>query len=144
MISDMFEDGIKEEKVSEETKIKKLSPFDIIGSVNSGNAIEFEDSEYVSFIINRGFSYFPDTILYANMMNKAHFLDPKIQYSFYLNTVRPRKRFSAWLKREKNEDLEFIMNHYGYDTRKAQEALKILTDSQLKEMREKKNKGGFK
>lgn len=144
MISDMFEVGVKEERIEEDTKIKKLSPFDIIGSINSGNRIEFEENEYVSFIVNRGLSYFPDTILYANLMNKAHYLDPKIQYEFYLNTVRPRKRFSAWLKREKNEDLELIMNHYGYDTRKAQEALRILSESQIKELRDKKNKGGMK
>lgn len=105
-----------------------------------------EDSQsiepYPPYIINRCLSGFVDTIMYANEMNINNFLDKKLQYDFYINIVRPRKRFTPWLKKEKIEDLELVKQYYGYSNEKARTALRILTEEQLEFIRTKLKKGG--
>jgi Bacteriophage clamp loader A subunit len=99
---------------------------------------------YPSYIVNRCLSGFIDTIMYANEMNIHNFLDKKLQYDFYINTVRPKKRFTPWLKKEKLEDLELVKQYYGYNNEKARTALRILTEQQLEFIRTKLDKGGKK
>tara|TARA_A100001234_G_scaffold43185_1_gene35475 strand:+ start:849 stop:1121 length:273 start_codon:yes stop_codon:yes gene_type:complete len=83
-----------------------------------------------------------DAILFANEMNKHPNLDKDMQYSFYLNTLRKRKRFSPWLKKEQVEDLDLVKKHYGYSNEKAKIALTLLTKSQLEFLRKKHDMGG--
>jgi hypothetical protein len=78
----------------------------------------------------------------ANEMNINPHLDKKLQYQFLLNIVRPRKRFSPWLKKEKLNDLEAVKSYYGYSNEKARAALRILTDEQLEQIKLKLNTGG--
>ena len=85
-----------------------------------------------------------DTIMYANEMNQYPNLDKKLQYDFFINTVRSRKRFSPWTKKEKVKDIELVKEFYGYSTEKAMQALRILTDNQLEIIKDKLNKGGKK
>ena len=100
--------------------------------------------EYPPFIINRCMSGHMDTIMYANEMNKHHFLDKDMQYSFYLNIVRKRKRFSPWLRKDKVTDLECIKKYYGYSNEKASQALKILTQEQINFIKQRLDTGGMK
>ena len=83
--------------------------------------------EYPPFIINRCLSGHLDAIMFANEMNKYPNLDKDLQYHFYLNTLRKKKRFSPWLRKDKVTDLEIIKQYYGYSNEKALNALKILT-----------------
>lgn len=100
--------------------------------------------EYAPYIINRCMSGHLDTILLANEMNINSQLDKKLQYDFFINIVRPRKRFSPWIKKEKIESLEIIKQYYGYSEEKAKSALKILTQDQIDFIKQKMNRGGRK
>ena len=87
-------------------------------------------------------SGFVDTILFSNEMNMSSHLDRKMQYDFYINIVRKRKRFSPWLRKEKIDDLEHIKRYDGYRNEKAQIALTLLTKEQLEFIRSKNDMGG--
>ena len=99
---------------------------------------------YPPYIINKCLSFHTDTILYANEMNKYHHLDKKMQYDFYINSLKPRKRFSPWIKKQTLEHLELVKEYYGYNHAKSLEALRILTTEQLDQIKQALNKGGTK
>ena len=111
------------------------------------NLIEEDPSvkkDYSPYIINRCLSGNLDCILFVNEMNKYSFLDKDMQYSFYLNTLRKKKRFSPWLRKDKVTDLEIIKQYYGYSNEKASQALKILTPEQIKFIKQRLETGGMK
>ena len=114
---------------------------------NKENLIEEDPStikDYAPYIMNRCLSGNIDSILFANEMNKYSFLDKDMQYSFYLNTLRKKKRFSPWLRKEKVTDLEIIKQYYGYSNEKASNALKILTPAQINYIKQRLETGGSK
>jgi hypothetical protein len=114
---------------------------------NKTNLIEEDPStikDYAPYIINRCLSGNIDSILFANEMNKYSFLDKDMQYSFYLNTLRKKKRFSPWLRKDKVTDLEIIKQYYGYSNEKASNALKILTPEQINFIKQRLETGGSK
>ena len=114
---------------------------------NKKNLIEEDPSEiksYAPYIINRCLSGHLDCIMFANEMNKYSFLDKDMQYSFYLNSLRKKKRFSPWLRKDKVTDLEIIKQYYGYSNEKASNALKILTPEQIKFIKQRLETGGSK
>lgn len=127
-----------------------LTPFDFINSAShqKNNILEEADSpdqiikQYTPFIVNKGFSYFNDTILHANEMNRLHHLDKDMQYMYFLSVLRPRKRFSKWHKQQKNEDLDLIQMHYSCNRTIAKSYLKILNESNIENIRKKYEKGG--
>ena len=129
-----------------------MNPFDFVNDINFGKKDIMTDSDnpelaektYNPFLTNRALSYFPDTIQFANMMNKNSHIDHLLQYSFLLNIIRKRKRFSKWFKKNDDDVLEMVIEYYGYSVNKAKEALKILTDDQLEKIKEKMTKGGMK
>ena len=97
-----------------------MTPFDFLNEINQGKKDLMVDDidhqvekQYNPFIINRGLSYFLDTIIDANEMNIRHHLDKKLQNSYLLNIIRKKKRFSKWHKAEKSELLEIVMEFYG-------------------------------
>jgi len=100
--------------------------------------------DYAPFIINRCLSGHLDCILFANEMNKNHFLDKDMQYTFYLNTLRKKKRFSPWLRKDKVEDLESVKQYYGYSNEKAFQVLKILSNEQIEFIKQRLEIGGKK
>ena len=99
---------------------------------------------YPPYIINRCLSGHLDCVMFANEMNKYHFLDKDLQYSFYLNSLRKKKRFSPWLRKDKVTDLECVKQYYGYSNEKASEALKILTKEQINFIKKRLDVGGTK
>lgn len=120
---------------------------DWLNSINlhKRNLMEEDPSlkkEYPPFIINKCMSGHLDTVLYANEMNKYHFLDKDLQYSFYLNIIRKRKRFSPWVRKDKIDDLESVKKYYGYSNEKARQALKILSKEQLEYIKKRLDTGG--
>ena len=100
--------------------------------------------DYPPYIINKCLSGHIDCVLFANEMNMMHQLDKDMQYSFYLNSLRKRKRFSPWLRKDKITDLECIKSYYGYSNEKASQALKILTKEQLTFIKQRLDIGGKK
>ena len=100
--------------------------------------------DYPPYIVNRCLSGHLDCIMFVNEMNKYHFLDKDMQYSFYLNTLRKKKRFSPWLRKDKVTDIEIIKQYYGYSNEKASQALKILTPEQIKFIKQRLDTGGLK
>ena len=105
---------------------------------------ETSKKEYVPYIINKCLSAHIDCILYANEMNLHHSLDKDMQYSFYLNSLRKKKRFSPWIRKDKVTDLECVKQYYGYSNEKASQALKILTQEQLTFIKQRLDIGGTK
>ena len=102
------------------------------------------EKEYPSYIINRCLSGHLDAVLFANEMNKYNFLPKKMQYDFFINTLRTKKRFSPWIKKDKIKDLEYVKRYYGYSNEKAKQILKILSKEQLNFIKSKFETGGSK
>ena len=100
------------------------------------------EKEYSPYIINRIFSGHLDAILFANEMNQYHFLPKKMQYDFFLNTLRTKKRFSPWLHKDEIKDLELVKRYYGYSNEKAKQALRLLSEEQLNFIKSKFETGG--
>tara|TARA_B100000287_G_scaffold55374_1_gene48600 strand:+ start:1173 stop:1550 length:378 start_codon:yes stop_codon:yes gene_type:complete len=125
-----------------------MNPFDYLNSINYSKkdlmTDDITESNYNSYIINRGLSYFADTVAMANMMNQYHHLDNLLQYHFLINIVRKKKRFSKWNKPKVATDLEVIKEYYGYSNEKARMVHNLLTDNQITELRKKVFKGGRK
>jgi hypothetical protein len=120
---------------------------DFLNSINDNKKNLMDEDElcerlYTPFIVNRCLSYFNDTILYANEMNRNSHLDKKMQYDYYVSSVRKRKRFSKWLKRESTSELDFIKQHFGYSDRKALEAMEILGVDGVNTLKERYSRGG--
>ncbi len=118
---------------------------DWLNSINFTKEDLSEDiKEYPPYIVNRCLSGHLDCVMFANEMNRYHFLDKDMQYNFYLNILRKRKRFSPWVRKEKISDLEFVKKYYGYSNEKAAQVLKILTNEQLLFIKQKLDTGGKK
>lgn len=104
---------------------------------------EIDQKDYVSFVVNRALSYHLDCVLYANEMNMYNGLDKDMQYQYLLNSVRSMKRkFQPWQKSNVIKDLECVKEYFGFSNNKAKDALRILSEDQLSEIREKTHKGG--
>ena len=100
------------------------------------------EKKYPPFIINKCIAPFPDTVMLVNEINQLHHLDKKLQFDFLINSLRPRKRFTPWMKAKKLENLEYVKEYYGYNNEKARYALNILNDEQISSIKTKLNKGG--
>ena len=112
---------------------------------NKKDLIEEDPStskDYPPYIINRCLSGHLDCIMFANEMNKYPNLDKDMQYSFYLNTLRKKKRFSPWLRKDKVTDLQCVKEYYGYSNEKASQALKILSKQQIDYIKQRLDTGG--
>ena len=122
---------------------------DWLNSINytKKNLIDEDPSverEYSPYIINRCLSGHLDCILSVNEMNKYNFLPKKIQYDFFINILRSKKRFSPWLRKDTIKDLDLVKRYYGYSNEKAKQALRILTQEQLNFIKSKFEIGGTK
>jgi hypothetical protein len=121
---------------------------DWLNSINFSKENLMEDpsvkKDYAPYIINRCLSGHIDCVLFANEMNLNHSLDKDMQYSFYLNSLRKKKRFSPWLRKDKVTDLECIKSYYGYSNEKASQALKILSKEQIAFIKQRLDIGGKK
>ena len=103
---------------------------------------DVSEKEYNAFIINRGLSFFNDTVIYANEMNKYHHLDNRLQFDFFINIIRKKKRFTKWIKPQEIENLELIKEYYGYSNAKAKSVLSLLNNEQLEQLTQRIYKGG--
>lgn len=95
------------------------------------------EKEYVPYVVNKCFSYFPETIFHANRMNMVSHIDKKLQYDYYFYSVSKRKRFSKWIKPENNTKIDLIKQVYGYSDAKAREVSDLLGEEDLRELVQK-------
>lgn len=115
-----------------------MNPFDIVSSVSATKQrviFAENEKEYNAFMVNRALSYYPDTILYAQEMNFNHHLDGLLQYDYLFHSLRKKKRFSKWFKKEKSELIDAVMRYYNCSYRKAQDAIAVLNKEQLDEIK---------
>ena len=121
---------------------------DYLNAINVNKEPLLDESEtytkqsYPPFVVTRCLSYFPDTLFAANEVNIRPHMDSKMHFDFLRGAVRPRKRFSKWLKREEDERVAALIEYYGFSSRKAREALMVLTEEQISEIVEATSKGG--
>jgi len=121
-----------------------LNPFELINSIsNTKKDILENEKDYNAFMVNRGLSYFPDTVIYANEMNKFHHLDSRLQYHFLINTIRKRNRFSKWNKSIESKNINAIKKYYNYSNEKARDVLPLLSNENLNTIRGRINYGGI-
>ena len=123
-----------------------MSPFEFIKAINETKedvmVDDVSEKKYSPFIVNRGLSFFMDTIFQVNELNRNHHLDSRLQFDYLLNSVRKKKRYSKWLKPEKLQDLDVVKEYYGFGNEKAKDALRILSEDQLAFIKDKLNQGG--
>ena len=120
-----------------------MNPFALINSISNSKIDILEDEkDYNAFMVNRGLSYFPDTVIYANEMNKFHHLDSRLQFDFLINIVRKRNRFSKWNKNVESEKLQIVKEYYGYSNEKARDILPLLSNEHLNIIRGRIQHGG--
>ena len=118
---------------------------DWLNSVNYNKEdLSGEIKSYPPYIVNRCLSGHIDCIMFANEMNMNHQLDKDMQYQFYLNSLRKRKRFSPWIKKDKVQDLDIVKQYYGYSNEKASQALRILSRQQIEFIKQRLDIGGAK
>jgi hypothetical protein len=150
----------KEPKAPKNDGPKKLSFFDFLNAINGGPSSpnlmdgclaesgegatpDSPDRAYVPFMVNRGLSYFKDTVMFANEMNRYAALPSKMQYDFLRNGIRPRKRFSKWGKRaDDTADVQLLMKHYTCNAERAREVIAFYPEEELAKLRKQYDRGG--
>ena len=123
-----------------------MNPFEYLKAINETKkdimVDDVAEKEYNPFIINRGLSFFRDTILYANEMNRFHHLDHRLQYDFFINIIKKKKRWSKWIKPHEVDNLELIKEYYGYSNEKAKSILSLLSNEQIEQLKQRIYTGG--
>lgn len=99
---------------------------------------------YPDFLANRHFSYFIDSVFFANMMNTYPKLDNKMKFDFYLHELRSRKRFHKWIKKEETSKIEILKEFYSINTAKAMEIESLFDKETIAEMEKQLETGGKK
>lgn len=125
-----------------------MNPFDFVNSVSHSKIdimqSDLDEKEYAPYLVNKALSYHPDTVLYANEMNTRHSIDNKLQYQYYLNIIRPKKRFAKWVKKTDSRELDYVKRYYDYSDEKAEQVLSLLSTQQLNIIKQRLNEGGTK
>jgi len=123
-----------------------MSPFDFLNAINDTKidimVDDIAENQYPPYMVIRGLSYYPETVMQANEMNQNYHLDSRLQFDFLINSISRKRRFGKWLKATESADLLIVKEHYGYSNEKARSALTILSSEQLNELKQKHFKGG--
>ena len=124
----------------------KRNPFDFVKSVSYDKkdimVDDVEEKAYQPFLINKALSYHQDSVFLVNEMNIRHGTDNRLQYLFFINTLRKRKRFSKWHKPYESKKLDTVKNAFGISTIRAKEYLELLNDKQYRELKNSMKLGG--
>ena len=128
-----------------------MNPFDFLNAINDSKQHIIDESDnpdlaeklYPPYVVNKGLSYFIDTIYLVNEMNQRHHLDKKLQFDFLINIVRKKKRYSKWFKPQQDDVVDAVMNYYGYSQDKARQVVNLLTEDQITQITTSQSKGGI-
>jgi hypothetical protein len=120
-------------------------PWPIINALSLSKKPPEDLSGYNAYVINRAFSYYPDTLFLACELNRYSSLPVELQFDYYYFGVAPRKRYSKWIKKEKVEDenIAILMRYYNYSRKRATEILPSMCKEDLEEMRKSFDIGGL-
>ena len=123
-----------------------MNPFEYCNAINyTKKDIMIDDvaeKAYAPYMVNRQLSYFNDTVLAANEMNLKHHIDNRLQFDFFINIIRKKKRWSKWIKASDVDNLELIKEYYGYSNEKAKSALSLMSNEQIEQLKQRIYKGG--
>ena len=123
-----------------------MNPFEYCNAINyTKKNIMIDDiteKAYSSYMVNRQLSYFPDTVLAANEMNRNHHIDNRLQFDFFINIIKKRNRFSKWFKPTEIQSIDIVKEYYGYSDEKAKSILSLLNNKQIEDLRKRIYKGG--
>ena len=126
--------------------MSKRNPFDFVKSVSYDKkdlmVDEVEEKAYQTFLVNKALSYHQDSVFLVNEMNIRHGADGRLQYLFFINTLRKRKRFSKWHKPYESKKLDTVKTYFGVSTQKAKEYLELLNDKQYRDLKNNMKLGG--
>ena len=124
----------------------KTNPFDFVKSVSSEKkdimVDDIEEKSYAPFLTNKALSYHQDSVFFSNEMNIRHGTENRLQYLFFLNTLRKRQRFSKWQKPYTSKKLDVIKQYYDISTKEAKDYMSILSDSDVRNMKKRMKTGG--
>lgn len=98
---------------------------------------------YTPFVVNRCLSFFVDTIFYSNEVNCKWWSDKKMQFDYCRLSIRKKRRYSPWIKKETEENIALIKEVYGYTDAKAQQVLNIFGPGDMDKLRQSLDKGGI-
>ena len=122
------------------------NPFDFVKSVSytKKDLMEegLEEREYKPFLVNKSLSYHQDSIHFVNEMNIRHGSENRLQYLFFLNTLRKRQRFSQWSKPYVSKKLDVIKEYYQISNKQAKDYMAILSDSDVRNLKKRMKTGG--
>lgn len=100
------------------------------------------EKEYIPFVVNRTLSYFPDTVLFANEMNRLPMAERKMQFDYLRHAIRANSRFSKWTKPVVEKRIELIKKVYGYNNQRAREVADLLSDKDFAQLEASMSTGG--
>lgn len=124
----------------------KRNPFDFVKSVSYDKkdimVDDIEEKAYQPFLINKALSYHQDAVFLVNEMNIRHSSDSRLQYLFFINTLRKRQRFSKWHKPYESKKLETVKNAFNVSSQRAKEYLELLSEKQYRDLKESMKIGG--
>lgn len=123
----------------------KLTVFDFLKDLSEKKADildESNESLYSPWIVNRFLSMDATTVMYANEMNTRNFLPKRLQYDYYLKSIKKNRRFFKYVKENEQENLDVVREYFGYSKNKAKEVISILSEADITYMKTKLNKGG--
>jgi len=121
--------------------------FDFINDLSQNKKdllTEENEREYSAYMINRFLSMNITTIMYVNEMNMNGHLPKRMQYDYYLNSIKKQKRYFKYIKHKRQDDIDVIKEYHGYSEARAKEVLPIFTDEDIQYMKDRLNKGGVK
>mgnify|MGYP001165357918 CR=1 FL=1 len=126
--------------------MSKRNPFDFVKSVSHNKkdlmVDEVEEKAYQPFLINKALSYHQDAVFLTNEMNVRHGIDNRLQYQFFLNTLRKRQRFSKWHKPYISKKIDVVKEYYQISRREAKDYVELLSDTQIRQLKNSMKTGG--
>ena len=125
-----------------------MNPFDYVNAIlyTKKDVMQENSNErdYSPFLTNRALSYHRDSIFAAQQLNLIPGIDNRLQFRYLINTIRPMKRDKKqWAKKKENNDIDAVIEYFGYDHKQALVAISILSKDQLKQIKRKLEKGGL-
>ena len=113
--------------------------FKIVNHINTGKSRDVLDkvrrTDYSPYLVNKALSYFPDTVLQANQMNLASFIDIQAQYDYLFYAVRKRKRYSKWYKGHTSDMISILRDVLGCSPKEAEVYLTMLSKDEIKKLK---------
>jgi Bacteriophage clamp loader A subunit len=121
--------------------------FDFINDLSHGKKdvmTEENEKDFSPYMVNRFLSMDITTILYANEMNMNSHLTKRMQYDYFLHSIKKHKRFFKYIKHKRQDDIDLIAEYHGCSELRAKEMLPIFTDEDISYMKSRLDKGGVK